>query len=68
MNFKIGKYAFFSIRKRNQQKNCAWEFKIRKYVFLTFEKKMNKKIAPGFLRFVSIFSLIIQKGSAKKLH
>ena len=52
MNFKIGKYAFFSIRKRNQQKNCAWEFKIRKYVFLTFEKGMSKKIAPRISAFV----------------
>ena len=31
--FKVRKYSFFNIRKRNGQINCARNFKIRKYAF-----------------------------------
>ena len=54
-------------QKRDEQKNCAKLFEIRKYAFLICEKGMSKKIALGFLRFVSMFFLIFEKAMRKKI-
>ena len=54
-------YAFFSIWKGDEQKNCAGYFEICKYAFFNIWKRgWAKKIVPGILRFVSmLFNLII---------
>ena len=36
-------------------------------LFLIFEKGMNKKIAPGFLRFVSMLFIILEERRSKKI-
>ena len=35
-------------------KNCARDFKICKCTFFKFENEDKQKIAPGFLKFISI--------------
>ena len=41
--------------------------KICKYAFLILEKGDKQKIAPGFLKFVSMLFLIFKKGDKQKI-
>ena len=46
-NFRIRKYTFFNISKKDEQKNCSRNFNILKHTFLNISKRDEQNNCAG---------------------